>query len=143
LIGCWIWRRFAVTTFSGELPDHGIRDDLSRRPKSRIRSQASATASQIGCGLYFVAGIRIALVAIGDTHQVLAMIEVGNMPKPLGQQARDITDAAANKVQSGIRFSEQTASRALDKAGDRVDELKGDAAPLFERVSDLAATKRR
>lgn len=66
------------------------------------------------------------------------MNEFGNTPKPLGQQAHDVTDAAADRVQSGIRSTDHAANKMLDKAGDKVDELKSDAAPLLDKVNDQA-----
>lgn len=66
------------------------------------------------------------------------MNEVGTMAKPLSQQGRDLADTAATKVQSGIQSTQQAASKVVDKASDKVDQLKSDAAPLLDKVSDQA-----
>ncbi len=66
------------------------------------------------------------------------MNEVGNSPKPLGQQGKDLADAAASKVQGGVQSAQQATSKAIDRAADKVDEAKSNVSPMLDKVSDQA-----
>ena len=58
--------------------------------------------------------------------------------KPLGTQAQNVTDRAADKAVTGVRSVQQAATSAIDKASDNVDQLKDDAAPILDKVTDQA-----
>lgn len=66
------------------------------------------------------------------------MDDVRNSPKPMGQQGKDLSDAAAAKVQSGVRSAKQAVQAGLDKAADKVDEVQSDVSPLLDKVSNQA-----
>ena len=66
------------------------------------------------------------------------MSAVGNSPKPPGQQGKELADAAATKLQSGVQSAQQTAVTAGDKASAKVDEVTSNVAPMLDKVSDQA-----
>ena len=65
------------------------------------------------------------------------MNEVGNNTKPLSQQGQDVANKAVDKV-SGIQSTQDGANKAMNMASDKVDQLKSDAAPMLDKVSDQA-----
>jgi ElaB/YqjD/DUF883 family membrane-anchored ribosome-binding protein len=66
------------------------------------------------------------------------MNEVGSSPKPLGQEGKDLSYSAVNKVRAGTQSTQQSTNKALDRASDRVDEIKSDVAPALDELSGQA-----
>jgi ElaB/YqjD/DUF883 family membrane-anchored ribosome-binding protein len=80
-----------------------------------------------------------------STHSTLdkgnAMNTVGN--KPLSQQGQDMADKAAGTAQSAIQSTQRSADSAFDALSSKVDDLRGQAAPLLNRVSSQAEAAAR
>ena len=58
--------------------------------------------------------------------------------KPMVQQGKEIAAGAATKAQGGVRATQQAANNALDKASDKIDEIKSNASPLLDQASEQA-----
>lgn len=65
-------------------------------------------------------------------------MDTSNTSKPLSQQDKDLADTAASRMQSGIQSTQRMADKVLDKAADKVDEVKSNVAPMLDKASDQA-----
>ena len=63
--------------------------------------------------------------------------------KPLAEQGQDMADKAAGTAQSAIQSTQRAADNALDSLSSKVEDLRGQAAPLLNRVSSQAEAAAR
>jgi len=63
--------------------------------------------------------------------------------KPLGQQAQDMGDNAANTAQGAIRSTQRTADQAMDRLSDKVEDLRSQAQPMLNKVTSQAEAAAR
>ena len=63
--------------------------------------------------------------------------------KPLAQQGQDMADKAAGTAQGAIQSTQRAADSALDSLSSKVEDLRGQAAPLLNRVSSQAEAAAR
>lgn len=63
--------------------------------------------------------------------------------KPLAQQGQDMADKAAGTAQSAIQSTQRATDGALDTLAAKVEDLRGQAAPLINRVSSQAEAAAR
>lgn len=63
--------------------------------------------------------------------------------KPLGQEATNLTEHAADSASSAIRSTQNVANAAFDRLSDKVDTARDQAAPLFNRLSSQAEAAAR
>ena len=66
-----------------------------------------------------------------------------NFNKPVAQQGQEIADNAAGTAQGAIRSTQRAADQALDRLSDKVDEVRGQAAPLLNKVASQAEAAAR
>jgi ElaB/YqjD/DUF883 family membrane-anchored ribosome-binding protein len=60
-----------------------------------------------------------------------------------GQQVQDMGDDAANAAQGAIRSTQRSADQALDKLSSKVDDLRGQAGPMLNKVTSQAEAAAR
>ena len=58
--------------------------------------------------------------------------------KPLGQQASNFADHAADSASGAIRSTQNVANAAFDRLSDKVDTARDQAVPLINRLSTQA-----
>lgn len=63
--------------------------------------------------------------------------------KPVGQQASNIADQAADSASSAIRSTQNVANAAFDRLNDKVDSVREHAAPMIDRLSSQAEAAAR
>jgi ElaB/YqjD/DUF883 family membrane-anchored ribosome-binding protein len=63
--------------------------------------------------------------------------------KPVGQQASNLADQAADSASSAIRSTQNVANAAFDRLNDQVDRARDHAAPLLNRLSSQAESAAR
>jgi ElaB/YqjD/DUF883 family membrane-anchored ribosome-binding protein len=63
--------------------------------------------------------------------------------KPMGQQGQDMADNAAGAAQGSIRSTQRAADQALDRLSDKVDEVRGQAGPMLNKVASQAEAAAR
>jgi ElaB/YqjD/DUF883 family membrane-anchored ribosome-binding protein len=63
--------------------------------------------------------------------------------RPLGPDAPNIADQAADTANSAIRSTQSVANKALDRLSDTVESARDHAAPLINRLSDQAESAAR
>lgn len=63
--------------------------------------------------------------------------------KPLGQQASNFADHAADTASGAIRSTQSVANAAFDRLNDKVDSAREHAAPLINRLSTQAEAAAR
>jgi ElaB/YqjD/DUF883 family membrane-anchored ribosome-binding protein len=66
-----------------------------------------------------------------------------NTNKPVAQQGQDMADNAAGAAQGAIRSTQRAADQALDRLSDKVDEARGQTAPLLNKVTSQAEAAAR
>jgi ElaB/YqjD/DUF883 family membrane-anchored ribosome-binding protein len=66
-----------------------------------------------------------------------------NTTKPMAQQGQDMADNAAGAAQGAIRSTQRSADQALDRLSEKVDDLRGQAAPLINKVTSQAEAAAR
>jgi ElaB/YqjD/DUF883 family membrane-anchored ribosome-binding protein len=66
-----------------------------------------------------------------------------NTNKPVAQQGQDMADNASGAAQGAIRSTQRAADQALDRLSDKVDEARGQAAPLLNKVTSQAEAAAR
>lgn len=71
------------------------------------------------------------------------MSTVSSTTQPLAQQGQDIADKAAGTAQSAIHSTQRAADGVLDNLSAKVEDLRGQAAPLLNRVSSQAEAAAR
>ena len=63
--------------------------------------------------------------------------------KPLGQEASNFADNAADSATSAIRSTQNVANAAFDRLSDKVDTARDQAVPLLNRLSTQAEAAAR
>ena len=63
--------------------------------------------------------------------------------KSQSQQVQDMGDKAADSAQGAIRSTQRAADQALDRLSDKVDEVRGQAGPLLNKVTSQAEAAAR
>ncbi len=63
--------------------------------------------------------------------------------KPLGQDASNFADQAADTANSAIRSTQTVANAAFDRLSDKVDSARDQAVPLINRLSSQAEAAAR
>ena len=63
--------------------------------------------------------------------------------KPLGQTGSSVIDPAAQGAENAIKSTQRFANEALDSLSDKVQEVRGQAAPVLNRVAEKAETLAR
>lgn len=63
--------------------------------------------------------------------------------KPLGQEASNFAEQAADTASSAIRSTQNVANATLDRLSDKVDSARDQAAPLINRISAQAEAAAR
>jgi len=58
--------------------------------------------------------------------------------KPLGQDAANLANTAADSAQSALRSTQNVANAAFDRLSDKVDSARDQAVPLINRLSTKA-----
>jgi ElaB/YqjD/DUF883 family membrane-anchored ribosome-binding protein len=71
------------------------------------------------------------------------MNTVSSTTKSLAQQGQDVADKAANSAQGAIHTTQQAADKALDNLSTRVEDARGQAAPLLSKVTAQAEAAAR
>jgi ElaB/YqjD/DUF883 family membrane-anchored ribosome-binding protein len=56
----------------------------------------------------------------------------------IADSGKDMADAAASKIQSGIRQAKRTVDKAGDQLSGRVEDLRTDSKPLIKHMKDQA-----
>jgi ElaB/YqjD/DUF883 family membrane-anchored ribosome-binding protein len=59
-------------------------------------------------------------------------------PKPLGNEAPNIADRAADRAGEAVRSTQNVANAAFDRLADKVESAREQAAPLVDRLSSQA-----
>jgi ElaB/YqjD/DUF883 family membrane-anchored ribosome-binding protein len=63
--------------------------------------------------------------------------------KPLGQEASNFAEHAADSASSAIRSTQNVANNAFDRLSDKVDTAREQAVPLINRISTQAEAAAR
>jgi len=63
--------------------------------------------------------------------------------KPLGQEASNFAEQAADSANSAIRSTQNVANAAFDRLSDKVDSARDQAVPLINRLSTQAEAAAR
>ena len=63
--------------------------------------------------------------------------------KPLGQDASNIADQAAESASGAIRSTQNVANAAFDRLSDKVDTAREQAAPMINRMATQAEAAAR
>ena len=58
--------------------------------------------------------------------------------KPLGQDATDFAEKAADNASGAIRSTQNVANAAFDRLSDKVDTARDQAAPMINRMASQA-----
>ncbi len=66
-----------------------------------------------------------------------------NTMHPLGTDAPNLADQAADRANSAIRSTQNVTNAAFDRLTDKVGDVRDQAAPLINRLSDQAGTAAR
>jgi ElaB/YqjD/DUF883 family membrane-anchored ribosome-binding protein len=56
----------------------------------------------------------------------------------IADSGKDMADAAANKIQSGIRETKKTIDKAGDQLSSKVEGLRKDSKPVIKQIRDQA-----
>src|ERR1700677_3182165 len=56
----------------------------------------------------------------------------------IADSGKDMADAAANKIQSGIREAKKTIDKAADQLSSKVEDLRTDSKPVIKQMRDQA-----
>lgn len=63
--------------------------------------------------------------------------------KPLGQEATDFAEKAADNASGAIRSTQNVANAAFDRLSDKVDTARDQAAPMINRMASQAEAAAR
>ena len=63
--------------------------------------------------------------------------------KSPAQKAQEMGDSAANTAQGAIRSTQRSADQALDRLSEKVDDVRGQAGPLLNKVTSQAEAAAR
>ena len=66
-----------------------------------------------------------------------------NTLNPLGTDAPNLADQAADRANSAIRSTQNVTNAAFDRLTDKVSDVRDQAAPVINRLSDQAGTAAR
>ena len=66
-----------------------------------------------------------------------------NTLHPLGTDAPNLADQAADRANSAIRSTQNVTNTAFDRLTDKVEDVRDQAAPLINRLSSQAETAAR
>ena len=66
-----------------------------------------------------------------------------NTLHPLGTDAPNLADQAADRANSAIRSTQNVTNAAFDRLTDKVEDVRDQAAPLINRLSSQAETAAR
>lgn len=66
-----------------------------------------------------------------------------NAPYPLGTDAPNLADQAADRASNAIRSTQNVTNAAFDRLTDKVEDVRERAAPLVSRLSAQAETAAR
>jgi len=71
------------------------------------------------------------------------MNTVSGTTNSLSQQGQDTLDKGASSAQGAIRSTQRAADNAFDSLSDKVDEARGQVAPMLSKVSSQAEAAAR
>ena len=71
------------------------------------------------------------------------MNTVSGTTNTLSQQGQDALDKGASNAQSAVRSTQRAADSAFDAMSEKIDEAKGQVAPMLSKVSSQAEAAAR